>query len=155
MWRRWGGSILPLKDDEIKDNSAPIGEVASSPQLAEKELRETRRATSSEMVGRLHLSAQHIMGEQVANNREMQEVMYLRQDKGKWYILSEPKSPGLVKKEYLPIGNRLVYPKKWGRKRAAELLLGHLISENKKICEVANKRLEYLQTLSDEVTSWD
>ena len=95
------------------------------------------------------------MGQQVANNREMQEVMYLHQDKGKWYILSEPKSPGLVKKEYLPIGNRLVYPKKWGRKKAAELLLGHLISENKKICEVANERLEYLQALSDEVVSWD
>ena len=62
----------------------------------------------------------------------MQEVMYLHQDKGKWYILSEPKSPGLVKKEYLPIGNRLVYPKKWGRKKAAEVLLHALIADSKK-----------------------
>ena len=95
------------------------------------------------------------MGEQVANNREMQEVMYLRQDNGKWYILSEPKSPGLVKKEYLPIGNRLVYPKKWGRKRAAEVLLEALISDSEKVCEKANERLTYLRTLSEEVKEWD
>lgn len=95
------------------------------------------------------------MGQQVANNREMQEVMYLHQDKGKWYILSEPKSPGLVKKEYLPIGNRLVYPKKWGRKKAAEVLLGALIDDSEKVCEKANERLSYLRTLSEEVKEWD
>ena len=95
------------------------------------------------------------MGSQVANNREMQEVMYLREDGGKWYILSEPKSPGLIKKEYIPIGNRLVYPKKWGRKKAAEVLLSHLITENDKICDVATERLQYLNHLSDEVEGWD
>ena len=95
------------------------------------------------------------MGEQVANNREMQEVMYLHHKDGKWYILSEPKSPGLVKKEYLPIGNRLVYPKKWGRKKAAEVLLNALISDSEKVCEKANERLSYLRTLNDEVKEWD
>ena len=94
------------------------------------------------------------MGNQVANNREMQEVMFLHEEEGKWYILSEPKSPGLIKKEYLPIGNRLVYPKKWGRKKAAEVLLNHLISENEKICEVAQGRLEYLNNLKVEVDTW-
>jgi len=84
----------------------------------------------------------------------MQEVMYLRQDNGKWYILSEPKSPGLVKKEYLPIGTRLVYPKKWGRKKAAEVLLEALISDSEKVCETANKRLEVLRGLSSEVNEW-
>ena len=78
-----------------------------------------------------------------------------RQDKGKWYILSEQKSPGLVKKEYLPIGNRLVYPKKWGRKKAAEVLLRALITDSEKVCEKANERLSYLRTLSDEVKEWD
>jgi len=94
------------------------------------------------------------MGEQVANNREMQMVMYLHFDKGKWYILSEPKSPGLVKKEYLPIGNRLVYPKKWGRKRAAEVLLNHQISENERLCNAAKERLEYLNKLKEDVDTW-
>ena len=94
------------------------------------------------------------MGEQVANNREMQEVMYLHEEKGKWYILSEPKSPGLVKKEYIPMGNRLVYPKKWGRKTAAEVLLSHLIEDNEEISRKANERLQYLYSLKEEVTIW-
>ena len=94
------------------------------------------------------------MGSQVANNRETQEVMFLHEEEGKWYILSEPKSPGLIKKEYLPIGNRLVYPKKWGRKKAAEVLLNHLISENQKICEAAQERLTYLNELKEGVDGW-
>ena len=94
------------------------------------------------------------MGSQVANNRETQEVMFLHEEEGKWYILSEPKSPGLIKKEYLPIGNRLVYPKKWGRKKAAEVLLNHLISENEKICEAAQERLTYLNELKEGVDGW-
>jgi len=106
------------------------------------------------MVGRLHPSAQNIMGEQVANNRETQEVMYLHEEKGKWYILSEPKSPGLVKKEYVPMGNRLVYPKKWGRKKAAEVLLSHLIDDNEKLCRTAKERLDILNKLKEETQSW-
>ena len=94
------------------------------------------------------------MGEQVANNREMQEVMYLRNEEGKWYILSEPKSPGLVKKEYIPIGNRLVYPKKWGRKKAAEVLIQHLIDDNEAVKSMAEKRLQYLYSLKEDVNGW-
>jgi len=94
------------------------------------------------------------MGEQVANNREMQMVMYLHFDKGKWYILSEPKSPGLVKKEYLPIGNRLVYPKKWGRKKAAEVLLKLLITDSEKVKNLACDRLDYLKELEKQVEEW-
>ena len=95
-----------------------------------------------------------MMGIQVANNKEMQMVMYLHLDKGKWYILSEPKSNGLVKKVYLPIGNRLVYPKKWGRKKAADILLNHLIKDNTLMKELAEERLEYLNNLTNEVKDW-
>jgi len=94
------------------------------------------------------------MGEQVANNREMQEVMYLRNEEGKWYILSEPKSPGLVKREYVPIGNRLVYPKKWGRKKAAEVLLQALINDSEATKRMAEERLQYLYSLKGEVEEW-
>ena len=84
----------------------------------------------------------------------MQEVMYLREEEGKWYILSEPKSPGLVKKEYIPMGNRLVYPKKWGRKKAAEVLLSSLIEDNEKIKYSAMERLEVLYKLKEETGAW-
>ena len=129
----------------------------SSPnkEFAGEALRETRRASSSEKVGQFHPPALiHNMGTQVANNRETQEVMYLHEKDGKWYIISEPKSPGLVKKEYVPIGNRLVYPKKWGRKKAAEVLLSHLISDNEATKKLAEERLKYLYDLSKEVMEW-
>ena len=95
------------------------------------------------------------MGEQVANNREQQEVMHLREKDGEWYILSEPKSPGLVKSEYVPIGNKLVYPKKWGRKKAAEVLLHHLINDNIKTRDTADKRLKILNRLWEDVKVWN
>ena len=60
----------------------------------------------------------------------------------------------LIKKEYTPIGNRLVYPKKWGRKRAAEVLLNHQISENERLCNAAKERLEYLNKLKEDVDTW-
>ena len=94
------------------------------------------------------------MGEQVANNREMQEVMYLHEKDGKWYILSEPKSPGLVKRDYVPMGNRLVYPKKWGRKKAAEVLLQALINDSEATKRLAEERLQYLYSLKGEVEEW-
>ena len=90
------------------------------------------------------------MGEQVANNKEAQMVMFLKLDKGKWYLLSEPKSNGLVKKDYYPIGNRLVYPKKWGRDKAVEVFLNYHIDDNKQIKFLAEERLEYLYKLKEE-----
>lgn len=95
------------------------------------------------------------MGKQVANNREQQEVMYLHQEGDKWYILSEPKSYGLIKSEYVPIGNKLVYPKKWGRKKAAEVLLRHLIDDNLRTKDTAETRLKLLSELWEDVKVWD
>ena len=94
------------------------------------------------------------MGEQVANNRETQEVMYLREKDGEWYILSEPKSPGLVKKEYVPMGNRLVYPKKWGRKKAAEVFIQHLINDSEEVKRNAEEKLNILVKLKEEIKDW-
>jgi len=59
-----------------------------------------------------------------------------------------------VKKEYIPIGNRLVYPKKWGRKKAASVLLDYLIDDNEKIKDSAIERLEVLYKLNNEVEDW-
>ena len=96
----------------------------------------------------------NVMGEQVANNRETQEVMYLHEKDGVWYILSEPKSPGLVKKEYIPMGNRLVYPKKWGRKKAAEVFIQHLINDSEEVKRNAEEKLNILVKLKEEIKDW-
>ena len=82
------------------------------------------------------------MGEQVANNREQQMIMFLKEDNGEWYIISEPKSPGLIKKEYIPIGNSFVYPKKWGREKAVEVFLNYLIEDAERMKSNAETKLE-------------
>lgn len=90
------------------------------------------------------------MGEQVANNREAQKIMFLHKDGNRWYLLEEEKKVGLIKSEYLPIGNSLVYPKKWGRKKAALHFLNHLIEDVEKMKEDADKRLTILNNLKND-----
>lgn len=87
------------------------------------------------------------MGEQVANNSEPQKIMFLHNEDGVWYLLEEEKKDGLIKSEYLPIGNSLVYPKKWDRKKAAIHFLNYLIDDVEKIKEDADKRLTILKNL--------
>jgi len=86
------------------------------------------------------------MGEQVANNRTLHCVMELFTDeKGDYYLVTQPQSrPALIKGEYLPIGNRLVYPKKWGRRKAAEVLITHMIKDMESVIKGATDRLEKL-----------
>ena len=86
------------------------------------------------------------MGEQVANNRTLHCVMELFTDgNGDYYLVTQPQSrPALIKGEYLPIGNRLVYPKKWGRRKAAELLISHMIGDMESVIKGASTRLEKL-----------
>lgn len=89
------------------------------------------------------------MGEQVANNREQQNLLYLKEVDGSWYLLEEPKGAGLIKKEYIPMGNRLVYPKKWGREKAVEVFLNHMIEQQHKIIKNANEWITIVGQLAD------
>ena len=96
------------------------------------------------------------MGEQVANNRTLHHVMEIFiSPSGEWSLISQPQSrPALIKGEYLPIGNKLVYPKKWGRKRAAEVLLNHLVTDTTSMLELAKVRLAKLEGLQADVEGW-
>jgi hypothetical protein len=94
-------------------------------------------------------STQLIMGEQVANNREQQNLLYLKEVDGSWYLLEEPKGSGLIKKEYIPMGNRLVYPKKWSREKAVEVFLNHMIEQQHKIIKNANEWINIVGQLAD------
>jgi hypothetical protein len=103
-------------------------------------------------VGRFHPSAQNgkgVMGEQVANNREQQNLLYLKEVDGSWFLLEEPKGAGLIKKEYIPMGNRLVYPKKWGREKAVEVFINHMIEQQHKIINKANEWIHIAEQLAD------
>ena len=91
------------------------------------------------------------MGEQVANNKEQQMVAYLKEVDGVWYILTEPKSNGLIKPEYLPVGNRLVFPKKWGRKKGALHLLQHMETQQRTILQQAEWWLDKINSLKIQI----
>ncbi len=100
------------------------------------------------------------MGQQVANNRTLHHVMELFTDEnGDWYLVSQPQSrPALIKGEYLPIGNKLVYPKKWGRRKAAEVLLNHLVTDTEAVISDSTTRLaklikvrEGIPTMKDDI----
>jgi hypothetical protein len=96
------------------------------------------------------------MGEQVANNREQQMVMTLREDKeGILRIVTEPKSsPGLIRPIYTPIGNRFLYPKKWGRKPAADIFIQYLIEQQEQILIDTRTHLDKLNLIKKEIQEW-
>ena len=96
------------------------------------------------------------MGQQVANNRTLHHVMEIfTNSDGEWYIVSQPQSrPALIKGEYLPVGNKLVYPKKWGRKKAAEILLNHLLDDAHRLLNNTQLRLIKLENLKADVDKW-
>lgn len=94
-------------------------------------------------------SNKFIMGEQVANNRELQNLLYLKEVDGVWFLLEQNKGSGLIKKEYIPMGNRLVYPKKWGREKAVEVFLKHMKQQQTKIIDSAYEWIRIVEQLAD------
>ena len=96
------------------------------------------------------------MGEQVANNKEKHSRVTLHQKEGgEWYVVTQPLSSlGLIREEYYPVGNTLVYPTKWGRKRGAEILITHLIEEDKKVIKSYQSHLEGISVLYEEIKGW-
>lgn len=97
------------------------------------------------------------MGEQVAVNSESQMVMTLREDKdGILRMVTEPKSsPGLIRPEYTPIGNRFLYPKKWGRKRAADIFIQYLIGQQEQILVDTRTHLDKLNLIKKDIQQWE
>jgi hypothetical protein len=77
-------------------------------------------------------------------------------DNGKYFIINKPQTFSYpIRKEYYPIGNKLLYPKEWGRKKAASILLEHHIDNATRIVESNQERLRNLEILRDDVAGWD
>ena len=79
------------------------------------------------------------MGEQIATNTTMHSNVELFTNESG---------------EYHPLGNKLQFPKKWGRKEGATILLEHKIAEQKKILEGAEIELAKLSKCLEDVTGW-
>lgn len=95
-------------------------------------------------------------GEQVATNRAMHCNMQLFENEaGEYYpVVERLPQPTLVRGEYHPIGNRFNYPKQWGKKYAAKVLLENKIAVQQDILYRAELELSKLQRCLDGIQQW-
>lgn len=94
---------------------------------------------------------------QIAWNKAAHSTCELfENESGGYYpVCQRIETPGLIRSEYTPIGSRLQYPTKWGRKRAAIHLLEFKISDAQRQITDAQQELEKLRKCLDEVNLWD
>ena len=95
-------------------------------------------------------------GEQIAVNRTAHSVVELHTNKeGEYYAVIE-KQDGLklIRGEYLPLGNRLQFPNKWGNKAAAISLIEHKIGVQIANLESAKSELEKLERCLEVTKGW-
>ena len=96
------------------------------------------------------------MGEQIANNRAMHgNIQLFENEAGEYYpVVDWDSEMKLVRGEYHPIGNRLQFPKKWGRKDGATILLEHKIQQAKRTILDAQTDLAKLERCMSAVKEW-
>ena len=60
-----------------------------------------------------------------------------------------------IRGEYIPIGNRFQYPRIWGKKKGATILLETRIKDKLKVLEDTKAELSKLQSCLEKVNEWD
>ena len=97
------------------------------------------------------------MGEQIANNRcEHCNVVLHENEAGEYYpVINRMEKHTLIRGEYHPIGSRFQYPRNWGKKKGATILLEHRIEDVRKQIEDAQLDLDKLQACLEKVQQWD
>ena len=95
-------------------------------------------------------------GEQVANNRTMHgQIQLFENESGEYYpVVDWDTVPKVVRGEYHPIGNRIQFPKVWGRRYASILLLEHKIADAKRTISNAERELTKLEVCLSNVKEW-
>jgi hypothetical protein len=96
------------------------------------------------------------MGKQVADNTEYQVVITLEETPdGRFYMPHRLMGTrGLVKGEYHPNANSLVFPREWGKKRGTTHFLNHIITDVQLEIQQSQRYLAKLQALKGEVDGW-
>ena len=97
------------------------------------------------------------MGEQVADNRAPHSTCKLFENKdGEYYPVCQPmETLRLIRGEYHPIGSRFQYPRNWGKRKGATILLEQRIQDVRKQIEDAQLDLDKLQACLEKVQLWD
>jgi hypothetical protein len=93
------------------------------------------------------------MGQQVAFNKAIHITAEVWQDdNGDYYVTNmEDNHLKLIRGVYRPIGNRMFYPKGWGKKKGSLALLDFLIESDAKVIEQATQRLEKLKKCKEKI----
>ncbi len=93
------------------------------------------------------------MGQQVAFNKAIHITAEVWQDdNGDYYVTNmEDNHLKLIRGVYRPIGNRMFYPKGWGKKKGSLTLLDYLIESDTKVIEQATQRLEKLKKCKEKI----
>ena len=96
-------------------------------------------------------------GEQIAYNKCEHCNIELFEDKdgGYYPVVNRLEKHTLVRGEYIPIGNHFQYPRNWGKKKGATILLEHRIQDKQKQLEEAQQELIKLTACLEKVNEWD
>ena len=97
------------------------------------------------------------MGEQIANNRcEHCNVELHTNDAGEYYpVVNRLDKHTLMRGEYIPVGNHLQYPRNWGKKKGATILLQTRIEDKLRVLKDTQEELSKLQACLEKVNEWD
>ena len=97
------------------------------------------------------------MGEQIAYNKcEHCNVELHTNDSGEYYpVVNRLDKFTLIRGEYIPIGNHFQYPRNWGKKRGATILLETRIADKIRVLEDTQAELSKLQACLEKVNEWD
>jgi hypothetical protein len=97
------------------------------------------------------------MGEQIANNRaEHCNIQLHTNESGQYYpVVNRMEKHTLIRGEYIPIGNHFQYPKNWGKRKGAIILLEHRIRDKQKQLLEAESEIAKLTACLDKVKEWD
>ena len=88
------------------------------------------------------------MGQQVAFNKAIHITAEVWEDD---VTNMEDNHLKLIRGVYRPIGNRMFYPKGWGKKKGSLALLDFLIESDVKVIEQATQRLEKLKKCKEKI----
>ena len=96
-------------------------------------------------------------GEPVAYNRcEHCNVTLHTNDSGEYYpVVQRMEKHTQIRGTYYPIGNNLHYPRNWGKKKGALLLLESKLEDKIKQLKEAEDEIAKLSACIEKVNEWD
>jgi hypothetical protein len=96
------------------------------------------------------------MGEQIAYNKcEHCNIELHTNDAGEYYpVINRMDKFTLIRGEYIPIGNRFQYPRNWGKRKGATILLEHRIADKERVLADTQRELEKLTACLEKVSEW-